>query len=305
VELGVGLPVSGAWATPANQLRVARLAEALGYRTLWTFQRLLVAARPGRRGGAEVYRSVLDPVASLAFVAGHTERIRLGLAVLNMPFFSPVLLAKQLATLDVLSGGRLDAGLGLGWSPEEFAASGVPLQDRGARGEEFLRVLRALWTEEVVELSGRFYRIPAARMEPKPLQRPHPPLLLGGEAPAALRRAGRLADGWISSSQADLTRVGELVGTVHDGARRAGRDPGAVRIVVRGVVRAGEAGGAGRRPLSGSYPQIRGDLERLAGAGVSEVFVDLNWDPRMGSPDADAAAGLALAEETLQRLAPS
>jgi probable F420-dependent oxidoreductase len=282
---------------------VARRAEGLGYRSLWTFQRLLVPAHPDQRAGAEVYRSVLDPVASLAFVAGHTERVRLGLAVLNMPFYSPVLLAKQLTTLDVLSGGRLDAGLGLGWCREEFVASGVPLEHRGARGEEFLRALHALWTEEPVEFAGRFYRIPPARMQPKPVQKPHPPLLLGGSVEPALRRAGRLADGWISSSLADLTRVEEMIQTVHAGAREAGRDPAGVRIVVRGVVRVGKPDGDGRRPLTGTYEQIRGDLARLAAAGVSEVFVDLNWDPRMGSPDADP--GLSLAEEILERLAPA
>jgi alkanesulfonate monooxygenase SsuD/methylene tetrahydromethanopterin reductase-like flavin-dependent oxidoreductase (luciferase family) len=166
--LGFGVPVSGAWATPGNQVRLVRRAEELGYRSAWTFQRLLVPAEPepDPRSGMEVYRSVLDPVVSLAHLAGTTSRIRLGLAVLNMPFFSPVLMAKQLASLDVVAGGRLDVGLGIGWSRVEFAASGVPYARRGARGEEFLRVLRALWTDDLVEFHGEFYQVPRPGCSP-------------------------------------------------------------------------------------------------------------------------------------------
>jgi probable F420-dependent oxidoreductase len=302
--MGFGLPVSGAWATPDNQLRVARRAEQLGYHSLWAFQRLLVPAQPGERAGAAVYRSVLDPIVSLAHVAGHTRRLRLGLGVVNAPFFSPALLAKQLATLDVLCGGRLDVGVGLGWMPEEYQAVNLPLAQRGARLEEFLAALRALWRDGVVEFHGRFYQVPPARMEPKPLQRPHPPLLLGGSADPALRRAGRLADGWISGSMADPATLGDAIATVRQAAVQAGRDPGALRFVSRGVVRVRPPGAEGRRPLTGSLEEIRGDLEGLRAQGVTELFADLNFDPEIGSPDADAGASLRRAEQALEALAP-
>jgi len=296
--LGFGVPVSGVWATPGNQVRLVQRAEALGYRSAWTFQRLLVPAEPepDARSGMEVYRSVLDPVVSLAHLAGRTDRIRLGLAVLNMPFFSPALMAKQLTTLDILSGGRLDVGLGVGWSRVEFVASGVPYERRGARAEEFLRALRALWTDDVVEFDGEFYQIPPARMQPKPVQRPHPPVLLGGGAEAALRRAGRVADGWISASNADLRHIDEPIATVQ-------RD--ALRFVCRGPVRLGPPGDADRRPLFGSVEQVRGDLDDLRAQGVTEVFLDLNWDPEIGSPSAAPDAALRRAEATLEALAPS
>jgi probable F420-dependent oxidoreductase len=305
--LGFGVPVSGAWATPGNQVRLVRRAEELGYRSAWTFQRLLVPAEPepDPRSGMEVYRSVLDPVVSLAHLAGTTSRIRLGLAVLNMPFFSPVLMAKQLASLDVVAGGRLDVGLGIGWSRVEFAASGVPYARRGARGEEFLRVLRALWTDDLVEFHGEFYQVPPARMQPKPLQRPHPPLLLGGSATAALRRAGRLADGWISASRADLRHIDQPIATVIRAAEEAGRDPGTLRFVCRGPVRLAAPGAADRRPLTGSVAEVRGDLDDLRAQGVTEVFLDLNWDPEVGSPNADPTAAVRRAEETLEALAPT
>jgi probable F420-dependent oxidoreductase len=305
--LGFGVPVSGVWATPGNQVRFVQRAEALGYRTAWTFQRLLVPAErePDPRSGMQVYRSVLDPVVSLAHLAGRTDRIRLGLAVLNMPFFSPALLAKQLATLDILSNGRLDVGLGVGWSKVEFVASGVPLERRGRRAEEFLRALRALWTDQVVEFDGEFYRIPPARAEPKPVQRPHPPVLLGGSAEVALRRAGRVAAGWISASNADLRHIDRPIATVRQAAEQAGRDPDALRFVCRGPLRLGPPGERDRRPLTGSVEQVRGDLEDLRAQGVTEVFLDLNWDPQVGSPDADPDTAARRAEQALEALAPT
>src|SRR5215471_6227747 len=118
MKVGFGLPVSGAWATPQNISHFATRAEQAGYSSLWTFQRLLV---PEGSGMEPVYRSVLDPLAALAYAAALTSRIRLGVAVINVPYLSPAYLAKQTASLDVLSGGRLDLGLGLGWMPEEFA----------------------------------------------------------------------------------------------------------------------------------------------------------------------------------------
>jgi probable F420-dependent oxidoreductase len=297
MRIGFGLPVAGAWATPANVADFAARAEELGYESLWTFQRLLVGADQDL---APVYRSVLDPLVSLAFAAAHTSRIRLGVAVVNFPFVPPAYLAKQAATLDVLSGGRLDLGLGSGWSDVEFAASGASPARRGARAEEYLAVLRTLWCDEVSRFDGEFYTVPAGRMSPKPVQRPGPPVLLGGSAESALRRAGRLAAGWISRSGADLSRIAEDVAVVHAGAREAGRDPADVRVVSRGVLRPGETG----VPLSGSYDEIRADVRRLGEAGVTEPFYDLNWDPLVGSPDADPVAATRRASEILTALAP-
>jgi len=219
--LGFGLPVSGSWASPATMVRTARRAEELGYASLWSFQRVLYPAA-GELG--PMYRSVHDPVVPLAYVAAVTERIRLGTAIVNAPFQPPAVLAKALTSLDVVSGGRLDAGLGIGWSPDEYAAAGVPMERRGARMDEYLTTLVALWTDDPVEVDGEFYRVPRSRVSPSPVQVPHPPLLLGGTAAAALRRAGRLAQGWISSSRQDLTAIGTSVAQVRAGAEEAGRD---------------------------------------------------------------------------------
>ncbi|MEU8342841.1 TIGR03619 family F420-dependent LLM class oxidoreductase [Spirillospora sp. NPDC048832] len=297
--IGFAVPVSGAWATPGNQAAVARRAEELGYRSLWTLQRLLNPAGADDR----TYRSVPDPFVTLAYLAGLTTRARLGVAVANLPFYAPPVLAKQAATLDRVSGGRLDLGLGLGWMPEEFAAAGVPMARRGARAEEHLAVLRALWSGAPAEFRGEFYDVPPVVMEPPPAQSPLP-VLLGGAAEPALRRAGRLADGWVSSSRADLSAIGRSIGIVREAAEEAGRDAGALRFVCRGAVRPRPGGREGRRPLTGSYEEIAADLEALAGQGVTEVFVDLNFDPEVTGPGADPGASLDRALEALEVFAP-
>jgi probable F420-dependent oxidoreductase len=304
MEIGFGAPVAGAWATPRYLAAFARQAEEAGYASLWSFQRLLV---PEGSGMEPVYRSVLDPIVALAYAAANTSLIRLGVAVINLPFVSPTVLAKQATTVDVLSGGRLDLGLGIGWMPEEFTATGASMARRGARTEEYLAVLRTLWADEVSSFEGEFYTIPAGRQDPRPAQKPGPPVLLGGMSRPAMERAGRIADGWITSSRADLSKIAEAVAVIREAASAAGRDPAAVRIVCRGVVLTGqEAKGPGdaRRLLSGSTAQIREDAAWLGEQGVTELFYDLNWDPQVGSPSVEPEAAAARAEVILTQLAP-
>ena len=285
MDLGFGLPVAGAWATPEALLAVARQAEALGYRAVWTFQRLLYPTAPreeyyGAPGAwPAAFASVMDPLAVLAFVAAGTRTIRLGVSVLVMPLYQPVVLAKQLATLDVLSGGRLDVGLGLGWSSDEWEASGTPTARRGARAEEFLRCLKAVWTEDPVEFAGEFYRVPRASVAPRPVQRPHPPLLLGGYHPSVLRRAATLCDGY-TGGNIPLAELTATVARVRTAAAAAGHDPARFPIVCRGSFNlTPEPLEADRRALSGSVAQICDDLARYAAAGVTQTFLEPNFQP--------------------------
>jgi probable F420-dependent oxidoreductase len=298
--ISCGCPVAGAWADPLSLTGFAMRAEELGYHGLWTFQRLLVGAGDDL---APVYRSVLDPLLALTYAAARTTQIRLGVAVINLPFVSPVYLAKQVSTLDVLSGGRAELGLGIGWYPPEFVATGSDRVRAGARTAEYLQVLRALWSPGVAAYDGTFYTVPPSRMAPLPVQPGGPPILLGGTAEAALRRAGRLAAGWVSSSRAGLDDIARGVQTVRRAAEEAGRDPDSVRIVVRGVVRAGVRDDT--VPLSGDWAQIRAGAERYAEAGVTELFYDLNWDPLIGSPGADPRIAGERAEQILTALAPT
>lgn len=253
-----------------------------------------------------VYQSVLDPMAALSFAAAVTSSIRLGVAIINLPFVSPAYLAKQAASVDVLSGGRHDLGIGIGWMPEEFALTGADMARRGARAAEYVQVLRTLWAGGG-SFDGSFYQVPAGTQEPPPVQPGGPPVLLGGMARPALERAGRISDGWITSSRTDLSKVDQQITIVKESAAAAGRDPETLRFVCRGVVRAGSpaTGPDGQRLLlSGDYEQIRADTERLDAAGVTEVFYDLNWDPQIGSPDVDPAAATERAEQIMHALAP-
>ena len=300
-------------------VRVAKRAEDLGYASLWTFQRVLYPADGGldpafdaahnpaaRAADDAAYQAVHDPLLPLAYVAAHTDRIRIGTATMCAPFTPPAVLAKSFTTLDVLSGGRLTVGLGIGWLPHEYAAAGVPYTRRGARMEEYLQCLEALWTQDPVEFAGEFYNVPRAHIGLRSVQRPHPPVLIGGAAPAALRRAGRLCQGWISSTKQDLSRLGESIELVREGAREGGHDPTAVQVVVRAVVELLEHDpGPSRRPMHGTHEQVLDDLAALGRQGVTEAFVDLNFSPQVGSPYVDAIAAADYAERVLEALAPS
>jgi probable F420-dependent oxidoreductase len=305
MRIGFGAPVSGAWATPHNLADFAARAEQAGYASLWSFQRLLV---PAGSGMEPVYHSVLDPMIALAYAAAATAQIRLGVAVINMPFISPSYLAKQAASLDVLSGGRHDLGLAIGWLPEEFVMTGATMGGRGARTAEYIAVLRNLWGPGRSEFDGDYYQVPPGVQAPKPVQPGGPPVLLGGMARPALERIGRLGDGWLTSSRTDLSKIGTSIAVVKNAAAEAGRDPDALRIICRGVVRAGaEVRGpdGARMLLSGDPAAIRADLDWLSDQGVSEIFFDLNWDPQVGAPDADPAEATRRATELLEALAPA
>jgi probable F420-dependent oxidoreductase len=287
MKLGVALPMAGEWATPENQVRVARTAEQLGYHSVWVFQRLLYALKPKNdyppmpgQPWPKGFERVVDPIVSLAFVAGATSRVRLGTSsVLLMPYYQPIVLAKQLATLDLLSGGRLDVGLGLGWSEDEYDAVGVPFRQRGRRGDEFLRCLKAIWTEPEVEFHGEFYQVPRSRVEPKPVQTPHPPITIGGYSPVVVQRAVRLGDGF-NGGNVPLDRVAPIVTELHRAARDIGRDPATLHVVSRGSYQVtAEAQGKDRRPLWGTLDEIREDIRRYADAGLTELFLEPNFQP--------------------------
>jgi probable F420-dependent oxidoreductase len=302
MKLGFSLPMAGAWATPQNQILVAQRAEALGYHSLWVFQRLLYPIKPQNdypplpgQPWPKSFERVMDPIVSLAFVAGATSRIRLGTSVLIMPYYTPVMLAKQLATLDIVSGGRLDVGLGIGWSVDEYEAVGVPYRRRGGRADEFLRCLKAIWTEDPVEFTGEFYSVPRARVEPRPLQQPHPPITIGGYGPTVIRRAVTY-DGF-NGGNVPLDQVAPLVKEIKAAAAAAGRDPATLQIVSRGSFQLhASPQGPDRRPLWGSLAEIREDVGRYAEAGLTELFLEANFDPR--------GVTLERAVEVLDALAP-
>jgi probable F420-dependent oxidoreductase len=271
---------------------IARQAESLGYNSLWVFQRLLYALEPKNeyppvpgKVWPRAFERVFDPIVTLAYVAAATTRIRLGTSVLIMPYYAPIVLAKQLATLDVLSGGRLDVGLGIGWSEDEYDAVGVPFKARGRRADEFLRCLNTIWTQDVVEFHGEFYRLPRCRVKPKPVQKPRPPITIGGYGSAVVKRAVELGDGF-SGGNMTMAAVAPLVREVREAASAFGKDPNALHIVCRGSYHVHDAAqGKDRRPLWGTIDEIREDIGRYADSGLTELFLDANFTPEAGRLD--------------------
>jgi probable F420-dependent oxidoreductase len=277
MELGVALPTSGALASPAAIVRIAQEAERLGYAALWTYERLLrpyaEVAQPGGppQRVPEVYRLTYEPLETLSYVAALTQRIKLGTSVIDALLHPPVVLARRFATLDQFSGGRVIAGLGQGWMPQEFEAANVPMSRRGAGMDEVIAAMRACWGPDPVEFQGRFYRIAPSEVNPKPVQE-HIPVLLGAMTPAGVERAGRIADG-INPIAVSPEVLQGLIAGFHQSARKAGRDPASLTVVARANVPITRKPLGEDRPfLGGSPSQIAGDLAGLEGMAVDQVF---------------------------------
>ncbi|MCV7279067.1 TIGR03619 family F420-dependent LLM class oxidoreductase [Mycolicibacterium flavescens] len=272
--LGFALPQFGASAR-ADIARFATTVEELGADSLWVGDRLVTPVNPsvgyaGQDTIPERFRAGFDPFIALAVAAAVTDRVALGASVLVAPWYPPAVLARQLTALDVLSGGRLKPGFGIGWSPEEFAAAGAPFRRRGAQLDEMLDALDAIWTTNPSAHDGQRWTLPQSWIDLKPAQQPRPPFYLSAMTPASLTRVGERGDGWLPVAvvpgfvMPDVLRAQRDV--IDAAARAAGRDPAQIDTVVR--INVGE----------GSSPDdVAEAIRALAGAGFSDVFVDLMY----------------------------
>jgi probable F420-dependent oxidoreductase len=255
---------------PEGAAEVARMAEELGFESLWTVEHTVVPtgyesqypySPDGRMPGGE-HAEIPDPLIWLAYVAAATTTIRLATGILILPQRNPVTLAKELATLDVLSGGRVELGIGVGWLEEEFDALGVPFADRGPRTDDFVAALRVLWSEGDDTYHGRFCDFTNANSYPKPVQRGGIPVVVGGHTQVAARRAGRLGDGFFPGVfQAD--QLPPLLDTVRSNARDAGRDPDAIEITAGAFDYDTAARLADLGVARAAVPPLAFDLEKL------------------------------------------
>lgn len=251
--------------TPAAAAHLAQAAEEAGFESLWTTEHVVVPAgyrsnypysKSGKMArGVENFDSP-DPIVWLTFVAAVTSTIRLATGVLILPLHNPVVLAKQAATLDLLSGGRVILGVGAGWLAEEFDVVGVPFEGRGRRTDEYIAALRSLWTQDLSSFSGEFVSFTDVYCRPLPVQRPIP-IVVGGHSLRAARRAGELGDGFFPAS-ASWEDLPGLVAAVRESAERAGRDPGAIEVTV------------------GTRPE-REWVERFAALGVDRIVIPAGY----------------------------
>jgi probable F420-dependent oxidoreductase len=186
----------GPCADPEVAVRVAKAAESAGFESLWAGEHVVLPDPQAPPSPLPPLAEMLDPTVALAFLAAETKLVRLGTGIIILPQRNPLVLAKELASLDVLSGGRLIFGIGIGYLKPEFDALGVPFEEKGARSEEYLRAMQAVWTMEQPKFAGRFVRFSGIQARPQPRQKPHPEIVFGGHTPAAFSRAARLASGW-------------------------------------------------------------------------------------------------------------
>jgi probable F420-dependent oxidoreductase len=285
MRFGFALPQVGTAVGPEALVTVAKRAEDLGFDSLWVLDRILWPVNPrapypiGDGSLPVKYKSVLDPLETLTFVAAHTRRIALGTSVLNLPWYTPVLLARRLTTLDILSAGRLKVGFGIGWSPDEYEAAGVTWQERGKRADELIQALKKIWTTDPVEFQGKYYRIPKSVIGPKPVQKPHPPVYMAAYAPSALKRVAAEANGWFPVG-IPLSGVGPMFEAIKGMAKEAGRDPSALELIVRANVEIHNSPiQKDRGDFSGTLEQIAEDVKATQKLGAAEIVFDAQFSP--------------------------
>ena len=302
MRVGISLPQLGEHASPENLIRVASRAEELGYDSVWVLERLLWPLNPQEPYPAapdgslpEAYQTVLDPIETLTFVAAHTKKVQLGTSVLVLPYHTPIQLARRIATLDVLSGGRTVVGVGTGWSRDEFESVGTPFERRGARCDEFLQAMIELWTKDPVKFEGEFYHIPESRVGPKPVQKPHPPIYVAGFGQYTFDRAVKFGSGWNPAGVPSFEWLEGMINQFRQTAERAGR--GEMEVVLRAFTMVSKESPAvggrpspagGRSPMTGTLDELREDTRRLRDMGVTHLIQSppaIGFDPRASVDD--------------------
>ena len=287
MRFGFGIPSAGAAINGPDIVRVAQRAEALGYESIWTGDHLILPT-----GGTRQYpytadgsfplastENFLEPFTLLAYVAAVTRTIKLGTTVIILPYRNPIVQAKMLACLDVLSGGRLICGVGVGWLEKEFQVLQASYKDRGAVTDEYLQIFKILWTEAEPAFAGRFYAFDGIAFYPKPLQKPYPPIWVGGHTRRAIRRAARGGDAWHPTRQTPEF-VARHLPDLRAEAEAIGRDPREVTISLKRSLHFTDIGLSGdvlRQSgggLTGTTQEVLDDVRRCQDIGIEQLTFD-------------------------------
>ena len=291
MKYGITLPIEGPLTAPEKLGAMARKGEELGYDSLSIGDRILMPRRialtyPYDEGGEYPGGTdSMEMMTLLSFLAGQTSKIRLVTSVIVVPHRNPLLAAKALATLDVLSQGRLVVGIGVGWMREEFEALGLPpFEERGAVTDEYIRVFKELWTNDNPSFQGKYVSFDNISFLPKPVQKPYPPIWVGGESRPALRRTAELADGWYplaSNPNYPMETPQQLAAgmeRITSYARRFDRDPAEIEVIYgprQMELRKGADGsGSGRLPFVGTADQVASDIRQYQEVGVGSLIFD-------------------------------
>jgi probable F420-dependent oxidoreductase len=286
MKVGITLPQVGEMATRKNVIELAIAADREErIDSLWVLDRLLWPLKPqtpyrGTQDGTLPVsaQNVFDPIELLTFVAANTEKITLGSSVIDMLFHNPIILGKRFATLDVLSQGRVICGLGIGWSKDEYQCCNIPFMNRGKRAIEFVKVLKKIWTDDVVEFKGEFYNIPASKIGPKPMQKPTIPIYLGGWSSKTFSRIVKSdVNGWLASMGVGISSLEYLQNNIRmlkDESSRTNKNKHNFGVSVltypQTDVKSYKTGE--RVPLTGNIDQIGEDVRTIKEMEVNQII---------------------------------
>lgn len=305
MQLGLRLPQSGMdQAKKENIIHLAEEADIAGFHSLWVLERLMWPINPqnpypGSKDGKfpHDWQYIFDPIETLTFAASKTRKIKLGTSVVDMLFHNPIILSKRFVTLDILSDGRAIAGLGIGWARDEYQTSDIPFRNRGDRADEYLQGLKKIWTNDVVEFGGQYYRVPPSKIGPKPLQIPHVPIYLGGYSEKTFARIANHANGWICTIGDSLTQTKSNIDMIKKECLKVNRDPDDIEIAaivypnIEGLssddyIKPTESKiewqrqqKKSRHLLNGNVEQVGDDLRQIREIGVNLAILNYNRSP--------------------------
>ncbi|HEX7142478.1 MAG TPA: TIGR03619 family F420-dependent LLM class oxidoreductase [Nitrososphaeraceae archaeon] len=288
MKVGLVVPQFGINATKSNLMRFVQIAEREGFDSLWVYDRMLYAINPqqgyggtpDKREWPEYFKNSLDPLTTLAFIAANTSKVKLGTCIIDMVFHNPLTLAKEFTTIDILSEGRVICGFGIGWSKDEYLAANIPYEKRGERTDEILQAMKKIWTDDIVEFNGNFYKIPKSIIGPKSIQKPHPKILLGGFSPKTFERMIKYGDGHIGVLVGSFEYFTNSIKMFNDSIEKSSRTRKDFDLTILTYPYLMKSSSEGdRAPMTGrTIDEIGSDLSMLKSSGVDRVILAVNAD---------------------------
>jgi len=286
MKVGLVVPQFGINATKENLINFVQIAEREGFESLWVYDRMLYAINPqqpypgtpNKKEWPEDFKNNLDPLTTLAFIAANTTKANLGTCIIDMLFYNPITLAKEFTAIDILSEGRTICGFGIGWSKDEYLAANIPYEKRGERANEMLQAMKKVWTDDIVEFNGEFYKIPKSIIDPKPIQKPHPKILLGGFSPKTFERMVKYGDGHLGVLLGSFEYLHNSIKMFNESIEKSSRarTDFDLTILTHPYI-TNSSSEIDRAPMTGrTIDEIRSDLSMLKNSGVDRVILAVN-----------------------------